>query len=52
MYNKAPPAVHSVGINSSEKSGIFIFFTTLVFCNILVSEIVTVEPAKMTTLKR
>ena len=41
MYNKVPPvcAVDSVGVNSKEKFGIFIFFTILVSLSILVSEI-------------
>ena len=39
MYNKVPPAVHSVGVNSKEKFGIFIFFTMLLSLSILVSEI-------------
>ena len=37
MYNKVP-AVDSVGVNSKEKFGIFIFFTVLVSLSILVSE--------------
>ena len=39
MYDKVPPAVDSVGVNSKEKFGIFIFFTILVSLSILVSEI-------------
>ena len=41
MYNTDPPvcAVDSVGVNSKEKFGIFIFFTILVSVSILVSEI-------------
>ena len=41
MYNKVPPvcSVDSVGVNSKEKVGIFIFFTILVSLSILVSEI-------------
>ena len=38
MYNKVPP-VDSVGVNSNEKFGIFIFFTMLILLGILVSEI-------------
>ena len=38
-FNKVPPAVDSVGVNSKEKFGIFIFFTVLVSLSILVSEI-------------
>ena len=30
MYNKVPSAVDSVGVNSKEKFGIFIFFTVLI----------------------
>ena len=37
MYNKVSSAVDSVGVNSKEKFGIFIFFTVLVFLSILVS---------------
>ena len=39
MYNKVPPAVDSVGVNSKEKFGIFIFFTVLLSLSILVSQI-------------
>ena len=39
MYNKVPPAFDSVGVNSKEKFGIFIFFTMLLSLSILVSEI-------------
>ena len=39
MYNKVPPAVDLVGVNSKEKFGMFIFFTMLVSLSILVFEI-------------
>ena len=39
MYNKLPPAVDSVGVNSKEKFEIFTFFTMFVSLSILVSEI-------------
>ena len=39
MYNKVPTAVDLVGVNSCKKFGILIFFTMLVFSNILVSEV-------------
>ena len=39
MYNKVPPAYHSVGVNSKEKFRVLIFFTISVSLCTLVSEI-------------
>ena len=39
LYHRVPPAVDSVGVNSKEKFGIFIFFTMIISLSILVSEI-------------
>ena len=39
MYNKVPPVIDSVGVNSLEKFRILIFFTVLVFFNNLDSGI-------------
>ena len=39
MYNKVPPAYHSVGVNSKEKFRVLIFFTISVSLYTLVSEI-------------
>ena len=39
MYNKVPPAYHSVGVKSKEKFRVLIFFTISVSLCTLVSEI-------------
>ena len=38
MYNKVPPAIDSVVVNSKEKFGIFLFFTMSASLSFLVSE--------------
>ena len=52
MYNKVPPAVDSVGVNSYEKFGILIFFTMLVFFSNLVSEIAIMSKLVLVVLSK
>ena len=52
MVCKVPPGVDSVGVNSKEKFGIFIFFTMLVSLSILVSEITTVAKFILRTIHK
>ena len=52
IYNKVPPALDSVRINSKEKFGILIFFTVLVFFNNLAYDTAIISKLVLVVLSK